>query len=198
VLIVGIWIAVPFAEQIQAFLSFVPEYIRITTVVVAVLIAVASLQAYGLRGLFKSLVGVAFGIAAYEVLGLLYSFYWNGIAEGIDPIYLTPVLPIASSLGYLAWNRLWLAVALVPIWVYVCKPKPTRKTLLLVILFAATIMGWVASGFHANHYWLVLSGRESFNPVGEIFNVVSKTLMLLITGWFAPSQIRSGLNPKSP
>lgn len=195
ILIVGIWVAVPFAHQIQAFLPFVPEYVRMTTLVVAILLPVWSLLAYGLRGLFKSLVGVAFGLAVYEALGLLYFFYWNGFAEGIEPIYLTPVYPAVSLLGYLAWNRLWIALALVPIWVYVCKPKPTQKTLLLVIFLAAALAGWFASGFHANHYWLVLSGRELFNPLGEFFNVLSKTLMLLITSWFAPFQIRSRLKP---
>jgi hypothetical protein len=180
ILIQGIWIATPFAKEVQILLPFTPEYIRITTILTVVSLLGLSLKTYRLKGLLKGVVGISAGHDLYDVLGLLYFCYWKGTADGIEPVYLNSLHPALSFLGYLAWDRLWIALFLLPIWAYICKPRSTKTRLLLLIFFLTAVAAWILTGFHANHYWLVLSGRQQFNLPGEIFNTISKTTLLLL------------------
>jgi hypothetical protein len=182
-LILAIWVKLPVSEAVLQVMPFFPEYVRITTLLAVGWILIIKLWTQGYRGALRGVLETAAGLAYYESLGLLYSYYWNGTNEGIERVFLQPIHPALSFLGYFSWDRLWVAMVLVALWIVACNPRLTRFKAVFAVLFVSTMIGWIVSGFHANHYWLVLDGRQALDFTAEIYNAFSKTALLLFIGF---------------
>lgn len=117
-----------------------------------------------LAGLAKGFLSALTGLAVYETLGsLLYVAYWNGTNEGIAPA----VIP---------WSTFLAATVSLSLWLRYCRLKTSR---ILAGVYVVSMAAWILSGLHANDVWLILTGRQTFDPVGEVFNIRSKTALLL-------------------
>ncbi len=130
--------------------------IRVSTVITAIgsLGLVLFLQPKILwKPLYYAVLSIIFFLAFYEIL-------WYYLAASLFS-YELRIFQFAALAG-------WVLLCIREVY----PRKPSKISIVFYLLFAVTMILWVASGFAVNS-----PGNASFSITGEVFNVVSKAAL---------------------